>query len=187
MRQPDFGGLETARLFVRPFRDADLDPFMAYRNDPEVARYQGWESISASQAYAFVQEMKAVRPGIPGRWFQFAFELKATGTLIGDCALKFDEPEARQAELGYTLARAYHGQGLASEGVSSVLDYAFGTLRLHRILALVDCRNTASVALVERLGMRREGHFLQSYWYKGAWADEYQYATLRDEWLRRRV
>ncbi|MDQ2903178.1 MAG: GNAT family N-acetyltransferase [Chloroflexota bacterium] len=179
---PDFTLIETPRLRLRHFTDADLAPFMAYRNDPQVARYQSWEGISEPEARAFVQEQKAIQPGMPGQWFQIAIELKETGALVGDCALKIEEYDARQAEIGYTLSRAYQGHGIASEAVSCVLDYAFVTLDLHRVIAITDCENTASVALLERLGLRREGHFHQNVWFKGSWGDEFLYAILQEEW-----
>jgi len=179
----DFATLETERLILRHFTDADLVPFMAYRNDPGVARYQGWEGISEAEAHAFIAEQKQVQPGVPGQWFQIAIALKETGMLAGDCALKIDEHDERQAEIGYTLARAYQGKGIAAEAVSRVLDYAFRTLELHRVIAITDCENTASIALLERLGLRREGHFIQNVWFKGKWADEYLYAILQHEWL----
>ena len=81
--------------------------------------------------------------------------------------------------------RAYHQQGYGFEAVSTLLDYAFQTLGLHRVFAQADCRNDASIALLEKLGLRREGHFIQNFWFKGAWTDEYLYAVLQDEWLRR--
>ena len=174
--------LETPRLRLRHFRDADLALFMAYRNDPEVARYQGWEGISEPEARAFLQEQKAIQPGVPCQWFQIAVELKETGMLVGDCALKMEEHDERQAEIGYTLSRAYQGRGIASEAVSCVLEYAFMTLGLHRVIAITACENVASVALLERLGLRREGHFRQNVWFKGKWEDEYLYAILQEEW-----
>lgn len=180
----DFTTLETTRLRLRHFTDADLVPFMAYRNDPEVARYQSWEGISRTEAQVFIQEQSARQPGLPGQWFQFAVELKATGSLIGDCALKIEEYDTRQAEMGYTFSRAYQKQGFGSEAVSCVLDYAFSTLVLHRVTAITDCKNIASVALLERLRLRREGHFVQNVWFKGQWGDEYLYALLQDEWRR---
>ncbi|MBA2288190.1 MAG: GNAT family N-acetyltransferase [Ktedonobacteraceae bacterium] len=178
----DFTTLETPRLRLRHFTDADLAPFMAYRNDPEVARYQSWEGISEPEARAFVQDQKAIQPGVPGQWFQIAIELKETGALVGDCALKIEEHDARQAEIGYSLSRAYQRRGIASEAVSCVLDYAFMTLDLHRVIAITDCENTASVSLLERLGLRREGHFHQNVWFKGSWGDEFLYAILQEEW-----
>jgi len=177
-----FTPLETTRLRLRHFRDADLALFMAYRNDPEVARYQGWKGISEPEAHAFLQEEKEVQPGVRGHWFQIAIELKETGLLVGDCALKIEEHDERQAEIGYTLSRAYQGRGIASEAVSCVLEYPFVTLGLHRVIAITACENAASVALLERLVLRREGHFRQNVWLKGKWRDEFLYAMLQEEW-----
>ncbi len=185
MLTPHFNVIETNRVRLRHFTEADLPIFLAYRNDPEVARYQSWEATSEAEARDFIQEQKIRQPGIPGQWFQIAIELKETGKLIGDCGLKIFEDDAQQAELGFTLAREYQGKGLAFEAVSGVLDYVFGTLVLHRVIAIVDCENTASVALLERLGMRREGHFIQNVWFKGKWGDEYLYAILGEEWLNK--
>ncbi len=179
----DFTTLETTRLRLRHLTDTDLQAFMAYRNDPEVARYQSWEGISESEASAFIQEQKKVQPSVPGQGFQIAIELKETNALIGDCYFTINELDNRQAEIGFTLSRAYQGHGFATEAVSYFLNYAFLTFDLHRIIAIADCENAASVALLERLGMRREGHFLQNVWFKGKWGDEYLYAILKEEWL----
>jgi RimJ/RimL family protein N-acetyltransferase len=177
--------LETARLRLRRFRDDDLARFMAYRNDPDVARYQSWERISLAEAQAFIRAERDARLGGPGVGVQIAIELRATGELIGDCYFRIEADDPRQAEMGYTLATDAQGQGLATEAVSAWLTYAFDAFDLHRVTATVDCQNLRSVALLERLGMRREGHFLQNIWFKGAWGDEYLYAVLREEWLAR--
>lgn len=183
MSMEDFVTIETTRLRLRKFNDSDLPAFIAYRNDPEVARYQSWEGISDQEAYAFIQKQKQAQPGIPGQGMQIAIELKETGVLVGDCYFLIHGDDKQQAEIGYTLSRAYQGQGLATEAIVCLLTYAFQTFQLHRIIAISDCENTASVALLERLGMRREGHFLQNIWFKGKWGDEYLYAILKDEWL----
>ncbi len=185
MPMADFTTLETTRLQLRHFTDADFEAFIAYRNDPEVAKYQSWTGISESEARDFIQEQKEVQPGVPGQGFQIAIELKETGMLIGDCYFTINEHDDRQAEIGYSLSRAYQGRGFATEAVSCFLTYAFLTFDLHRIIAITDCENAASVALLERLGMRREGHFLQNVWFKGKWGDEYLYAILKEEWMRK--
>ncbi len=187
MREAAFTRIESERLRIRGFNDSDLAPFMAYRNDPKVARYQSWDSCDEQQARAFIREMESAQPGVPGEWFQFAIESKQTGELIGDCGLRVDEAEPYRAEIGFTLAREYQGRGFASEAVSVLLDYAFGTLGLHRVVARADCRNAPFVALLERVGMRREGHFVENIWFKERWADEYLYAVLKDEWFRKRA
>jgi RimJ/RimL family protein N-acetyltransferase len=177
--------LESARIILRHLRDADLPSFLAYCNDPEVVKYQTWESMSTQEAHEFVQEQKILQPGVPGQGFQFAIELKETGKLVGDCGFRIQQ-DTQQAEIGFTLSRDYQRKGLASETISCLLDYAFLHLGLHRIFAITDCQNGPCVALLERLGLRREGHFLQNVWFKGKWADEYLYAILRDEWLHKR-
>jgi RimJ/RimL family protein N-acetyltransferase len=181
-----FSQIQTTRLLVRRFQDGDAPAFFEYRNDPEVARYQGWDSISEARARAFIQEQKRIEPGVPGQWFQFAIALKESSQLVGDCGLCVLVQDARQAQLGISLARAFQGRGLATEAVNAVLDYAFINLDLHRVVATVDVENKRSAALMERVGLRREGHFIKNAWFKGHWADEYLYAVLQAEWLPRR-
>jgi RimJ/RimL family protein N-acetyltransferase len=184
MSGQEFTRLETERLILRRCVDSDLVQFLAYRNDPEVARYQAWESYTEHEASAMIEELKSLQPGTPGEWFQFAIELKETAALIGDCALTVEQ-DGRQAEIGFTLSREHQGKGYAQEAVSCLLDYAFGDVGLHRVVAITDRENDPSIALLERLGMRREGCFVQNAWFKGKWASEYLYAVLEDEWLRR--
>ena len=66
-----------------------------------------------------------------------------------------------------------------------MLDYAFGVLKLHRVRAELDPRNTGSVALCLRLGMREEAHFVEDMWFKGEWGDTGVYAILDREWAAR--
>lgn len=187
MKTQSFTTIETERLILRRFRASDLVSFMAYRNDPEVARYQTWESITRHEAVKFISEQSRRRPGIAGKWFQFAAEVKEGGMLTGDCALLVLKSAPRIGELGYTFARTYQGNGLATEAARAVVDYGFDSLGLNRIIATSDCRNRRSIALMERLSMRREGHFIQNLWFKGEWCDEFHYAVLRQEWMRLRA
>lgn len=185
MNETVFTSLETQRLRLRRFNESDLLPFLAYVNDPLVARYQSWESYTEQQAKEVIEAQRGLDPGVPGQWFTFAVELRADGTLIGHVALK--RQEHQQAEIGFTFSREQQGKGLACEAVTCVLDYVFRELELHRVIAITDCENERSVALLGRLGMRREGHFIQNIWFKGKWGDEYLYAILREEWLRKRA
>lgn len=180
--------LETARLLLRPFQDSDLESFLAYRNDPDVARYQSWESpLSHERGLALIGAMKEVQPDDPNAWNQIAIELKATSALIGDCVFHRLAEDPRQAEIGYSLARHYQGQGYASEAILRLLAYLFEDLRLHRVRAICDVDNRASIRLLERLGLRREGHFIESYWHNGRWTSEYWYGLLQREWGQRRA
>ena len=178
--------LESPRLILRRFASVDVQPFLAYRSDPAVARFQGWESISLAEATAFVARQEAQPIGEPGQWLQIAITLKGGGKLIGDCALRVHAPDARQAIIGITLSSLFQGQGYGQEALSALLDSVFARMRLHRVQADTDPHNTPAWKLLERLGMRREVHSRQSLWFKGRWADEYLYGILRSEWLERR-
>jgi len=178
--------LETPRLILRPFQDSDLETFAAYRSDPEVARYQGWEApYSVEKAAEFIAEMKQKQPATRSEWYQLAIELKHGTRLMGDCAFHLLAHDPRQAEIGFTLARQHQGHGYATEAVTRLLDYLFGELNLHRVIAICDVENLASTRLLERLGMRREGYFTENIWFKGAWGSEYLYALLQKEWTLR--
>ena len=177
--------LETKRLKMRAFQDKDIQDFADYRSDPEVAKYQDWDApYSVEKAAQFVAENKVICPGTPGEWHQIAIELKAEGDLIGDCVFHILAEDAQQAEIGFTLSRRYQGHGYATEAVTKLVDYIFCELKLHRIRAICDVDNLASSKLLERIGMRREAHFIENIWFKGRWGSEYLYAILRSEWTK---
>jgi RimJ/RimL family protein N-acetyltransferase len=184
MNYDRFTTLETERLLLRRLRESDIAPFPAYRNDPGVARYQDWEGCTEAEARGMILALERGEPFFPGEWFQFGVELKETGKLVGDLGFRITE-DGKQGEVGYTLAREQWGKGYATEAVSRLLGHAFGVLGLHRIYATVDQENAPSAAVLERVGLRREGAFVENAWFKGRWSSEFLYATLRKEWLAR--
>jgi RimJ/RimL family protein N-acetyltransferase len=178
--------LTTERLSVRRFQDSDLESFLAYRNDPEVAKYQGWSLPYAPEsALAFIGAMKSIPLAAPGMRCQVAIELKSTGEMIGDIFFMVLQEDARIARIGYSLSQAHWKKGYASEAVSRMLDYLFRDLFLHRVAADCDPENIASYRLLERLGFRREGHFIESFPLgDNRWGDEYYYGLLEREWVK---
>ena len=85
MADAGFSALTTERLVLRRFRPEDLDAFVAYRSDPQIARYQVWEApYLAGQAHQFLQHLQDSHPDTPGEWFQFAVTLRHTDRPIGD-------------------------------------------------------------------------------------------------------
>jgi RimJ/RimL family protein N-acetyltransferase len=178
-----FTCIDTERLRLRRFQASDLPTLIAYRNDPQVARFQSWQLTEENDLRAAIEHWASIDPDMPGSGFQLAVELRETTTHIGDCFFKRLDYDDRQAEIGYTLALEHQGYGFGTEMVLALIEYAFVSLGLHRVIALTDCENMRSAALMERVGMRREGHFRQSFFNKGSWRDEYQYALLHSEWL----
>lgn len=180
-----FPRLETDRLILRPFTEADLPTLAEYRSDPEVARHQSWDApYSLAQAEAMLERMRLKEAGSPGAWHQVAIELKAGGELVGDCAFcVLDEDPPLQAEIGFTLAPGHQGRGYATEAVSRLLDHLFLTLKLHRVRGNCDVQNSASARLMDRVGMRCEAHFVENAWHKGRWSSELHFAILAREWI----
>ena len=153
---------ETDRLILRSFKDSDLEPFLAYRNDPDVARYQSWEvPYPRDRAIRFIQETQAVDIA-SRRWLQIAIELKSSYQMIGDVAFSIKPEDPRQAVIGYSLARPYWRTGYAFEAVSRLLVFLFGELDLHRVVAECDVENVGSWKLLEKLGFRREAHLVEN-------------------------
>lgn len=186
-KPPRFQHLQTPRLVLRRLQTEDLRQLVAYRNDPEVMRYQGWHEFSTERARDLISASRMGNLGIPNSGFQLAIADRRTNQLIGDCyfALLYDDQQ--QAEIGYTLARAFWGQGLAREALEALIDYAFRVLNLQRVIARTALANRRSRAVLERLGFRHEGTLRQSFLCQGQWLDEMLYAMLQSDWHRRTV
>lgn len=176
---------ETARLRVRRFGRDDVPAFVAYRADPEVARFQSWSDYTEHLGIALIESMQGAEPGVPGEWYQFALADRTSGWLVGDLALKVDEDEPRVAEVGFTIAPEHQGKGYAAEALEAMLGFAFDAFGLHRIYAVTDALNDRAAALLERVGFRREAHFHENVFFKGAWGSEFLFAILEREWATR--
>lgn len=175
-----FPPMETERLILRRFTDADLEPLLAYRNDPGVARYQSWESCDEDDARHLIAAVKSLRPGMPGRWLQVAVELRETRELIGDVAFGVRGDDPSRAEVGFTFAQVHQGRGYATEAMTRLLRYLFETLNLAHLAAITDSENRPAAALLNRLGFRRRGS--RPVTFKGRPAREDRHSLSREEW-----
>jgi aminoglycoside 6'-N-acetyltransferase len=173
--------ISTPRVVLRPLRDADAERMHAYRADPEVARYQSWETQSLDEVRAFIAEHGELDCDEPG-WYQLAIAERATDHLLGDIGVHILESDVRQVELGFTLAPAAQGHGYGAEAVRAMLGHLFTERDKHRVIASTDPRNARSIALLRRVGFRLEAHHRDSMWFKGGWADDMIFALLRREW-----
>ena len=172
---------QTDRLTVREFVLADVEEFSNYRALDEVAAFQSWSDYSYQEGLALFQQMQSVSFGSIGHWFQCAIVEQETGQLLGDLALHFVDD--LQVELGFTVAPPHQRQGFAAEAVSGCLSMLFGQQGKHRVIARTDVDNRAAWRLLEQVGFRREGHFVDNVWFKGAWGSEFLYALVAHEWM----
>jgi RimJ/RimL family protein N-acetyltransferase len=143
----------TDRLILRPWRPADVRAFHAMGQDPEVMRHLGPLASRADARGAFAR-MAACQAQF-GFCF-WAIERRGDARFIGFCGLKPGRgPIAGEIEIGWRLARAHWGEGLAREAAQAVLAWSWANLNVPSVTAITTPGNVRSWGLMERLGMTR--------------------------------
>jgi [ribosomal protein S5]-alanine N-acetyltransferase len=175
--------LQTERLLLREIRAEDETDVHDYASDPEVARLMIWGPNTREATREFLTRALAAQLQWPRPNVGLAIELRSERRLIGSIELRISDEANRTADFGYVLNRKYWGHGYMTEAARAVLNVAFNELQLHRVWATCHVRNRASLRVMEKLGMRREGLFLKNAMEKGEWRDTYLYAILAEEWL----
>lgn len=174
--------LSTARLTIEPLSKRDVDAFTEYRRDPDVARYQSWDTdYSVSDAKHLVAAQGDGELPPTGRWLQLAVRETASGRLLGDLALHRLDDQPDTFEIGVTLAPSSQGRGTAAEALGALLDFVFDAEQAHRVIAFGDARNSPVARLLTRLGFRRESSQVDADWLKGEWTTLNGYAMLARE------
>ena len=185
--------VETERLILRPFVENDAADLFEYLREPAVTCFACMKIHSMEQA-----EEEARKRAEDGE-FYFAIELKETGKVIGEIdahpeATAPDEEKAAKDTFSpcWMLNREYHGKGYAFEAAHAFLDYLFYEKGARRIYAYTEDYNRPSQRLCEKLGMRREGMFLEFVSFvKNAdgtpkYENTIQYAILKREWEQKK-
>ena len=176
--------IRTDRLIIRRFTQADIDDIIEFTAHPSVHREttnvpredrrKMAEYIDTQRGYSVFETDKCV---------DLAVESKETGVVIG--LLSMVSNGKHQGEIGWGFGIEYRGQGLATEAARRLITYAFESCGYHRIVAGTISTNTRSWALMERIGMRKEAHFVKAHVPAepgGEWSDTVRYAILAEEW-----
>jgi RimJ/RimL family protein N-acetyltransferase len=174
--------LSTDRLLLREYAAGDEAAVHAYGSAPRFVEFMTWGPNTEEQTRAFIARQMEARQREPRTAFGLAVTLRADGRLIGGCGIHRSTGPDRAGWIGYGLARPFWGQGYATEAARALVGFGFGTLGLHRIFATCDVRNVASARVLEKVGMRREGHLREDKWVRGQWRDSYVYGILEYEW-----
>jgi ribosomal-protein-alanine N-acetyltransferase len=170
---------ETNRLLIREFIPEDVERVHEYASDPAVARFMIWGPNTLEDTQSYVQLTLEMQQENPRRGFEYAVVLKETNLLVGGCGLHISGQG--QGEIGYCFNRSYWGQGIAGEAAAALLEFGFNELNLHRIYATCRPENTGSARVMQKLGMKYEGHLRGHMRHKGKWHDSYQYSILEEE------
>lgn len=177
----------TARLTLREFREDDWQPIHAYWSDPRYQQLYPEQVDPESVVRELVGKFVAAQTQEPRRSRQLAILNPEDGRVIGNCGIRINNPELREANIGYELNPDFWGRGYATEAARAMVEFGFDELGLHRAWAGCVADNTASAHVLEKLGMRREAHFREHQYYRGRWWDTLIYAVLDHEWQALRV
>ena len=167
--------LKTERLLLRPFRLSDIDAVFEYASDPLWAEFY-------PRPYDRGAAEHMVARAVLASWDRQAkFAMVLDNRIAGLVDLTVDS-DHQTAELGFDVARAMWGQGLALEAAIAAVDWGFREYGLAKVFARTDSRNTRSRRVMEKLGITCDGTHRSAEFLRGERADEVIYAVLREEW-----
>ncbi|WP_216663637.1 MULTISPECIES: GNAT family N-acetyltransferase [unclassified Lentimicrobium] len=169
--------IHSSRLLLREIESSDTSAIFMYRSDAQTNQYQGWIPEKLEEVNDFIEHKIAKEFNRLGTWFQLAIVLKESNKLIGDLGMHFLENDA--VELGATIAQDYHGKGYATEALKGVINYLFNKVDKQKIKASVDPRNLASIAMIEKLGFKKEAHYRKSFFLREEWVDDVIYGLTK--------
>lgn len=176
----------TERLYTREFTLSDLDAVHRYASDLENSGFLPFCPESREEVANYLDRRLADQIAPERRVWDMALCIKETDELIGSVSLALREGRD-QGEIGWILDKRYWHNGYALEAARGMLRFGFLGPELHRIYARCDDKNAASYRLMEKLGMRREAHFIKDEYTRvdgrEQWRSHYVYAILRKEYL----
>lgn len=173
--------LETNRLILRPINLDDKNEIFEYRSDTEINKYQGWIPKTVDDVEIFIGKTSN-QINESDSWFQLVIIEKESRKIVGDLGIHFFDSENKQVEIGCTLNKDFQNIGYATESIKRIIDYLFNDLNKHRIITSIDPDNKNSIRLVERIGFRKEAHFVESLLINGKWVDDLIYALIAKDW-----
>ena len=148
--------LRTERLLLRPLTDGDFEDLFAFQSDPEITRYVAYDTRDRDgMRAALAAKKRDTTVTNDGDQLSLAVTVPPDPTVIGEVNLFLQDTANRMAEIGYVFHPGHHGHGYALEAAREMLRVGFEDLRMHRMTARCNARNTASWKLMEKLGMRR--------------------------------
>jgi RimJ/RimL family protein N-acetyltransferase len=150
----DFRPLVTERLLLRRSTTDDAEVISAYRSDPDVHRYQGWDRTDPQGVREEIVEMLERMPGERGGWVQFSVEERESGSLVGDLGCSRVDGEPGTIKVGYTIAPAFQRKGYGTESVGTLVSYAFDRLGADVVRMHASAQNLASIRVAEKVGMQ---------------------------------
>lgn len=177
--------LESKRLILREFVEADKKTAHEYAKIPEVSKYQSWGPNEVSDTDGFISMAIEGQKADPRKAFELAVVEKDTGRHIGGCGIRVKATAHSEADMGYSLHPDVWGKGYGTELVHMILKFGFETIKINRIWALVHTENIASYRILEKNDFVREGTQRQGLFVRGDYVDCYLYAIVKSDFVKK--
>lgn len=176
--------LFTKRLRLRAPKYSDTTDVFDFCSDPASCKYADWfEHSEKKDTYDYICWLKKQSKGSKQNGYTWFVELVDNKKVIATISVMDINASQSIATVGYTLSREYQHNGYATEMLLAVLKYLFEDMHIVRVQAKVMLQNEASVRLLERVGMQREGIMRKGAFCKDKCVDVYLYSILKDEFL----
>ncbi len=171
--------LTTERLTLRRMYPSDHRDMFEYASRPEVTEYLLWYPHGTQeQTYRYLEALQTNYKR--GEFYDWAVTVTETGKMIGTCGFTSFDHEHGRAEVGYVLNPDFWGQGIATEAVLAVTEFAFAELDINRVEAHFIEGNDRSLRVMQKCGMTFEGIFQEYMFIKGAYRNIGICAVTRD-------
>ncbi|MEO6868993.1 MAG: GNAT family protein [Ginsengibacter sp.] len=176
--------LQTTRLNFRQVSKRDLNNIHALHSFAETDRFNTLgipETILDTEK--IIDNWCSKQNAGPPTLYVFCVEIIDTKEFIGLIALNIGKPNYKTAELWYKIHPDHWRKGYATEAMYYTLHFAFNDLQLHRIEAGCAVENIASIKILDKVGMIREGLKRKILPIRGEWKDNYFYAILEEDFF----
>ena len=175
--------LQTARLKLREVSLTDIERIHDLHSLPETDKYNTLGiPKSIDETKNLVIDWTNAQYQSPRKKYVFCIE-KGNNDFIGLFGINIGKPNYQNAEIWYKLHSNYWNQGFATEAVKTILHFCFTELKLHRVEAGCATANIASIKVLEKSGMIREGQRKKLLPIRGEWFDNFEYAILEEDFI----
>jgi len=176
------------RVFLRRPRPLDWKDLLEFLGDPELYAYMNVTPQTEERLVTWLDENQWVKLTTPQATFGFVIEQVSDKKVIGIIYFSFIRVTESRQQGSFTIyvSPKFQRQGFGTEALEGLLDFCFNGISLHRISTACNTENHASTGLLKKVGMRREGEFLQDEMLNGAWANTAYYAMLAEEYAKAR-
>lgn len=175
--------IKSERLILKELTETDLDFIYKMQRNELVYFYEEDKEPTKEQIYEKYTKKITRMSQDENQFFIFIISTQLDRIPIGEIQIQLNWDEIKEWEIGYTLHPDYWGNGYASEASKMLLKYVFENLKAHKVVAFCNANNKKSAALMERIGMKRDGLLREGRLWRNEWCDEFVYSILEKDYL----